>query len=195
MLTYSWKSYQSSKEKREHQHYIHLQDGAVPKKMPQHRLNPEHQKEIQDTMAELFQQGHIRKSTSPWCAPLIVIKKKDGTFRIVIDYRYLNSVTKPQGYRMKDPYELLEVLAGKKFLSSIDLLSAYYHIGIAEEHRYLTAFSIPGPEGGNFECVSMPFGLRDAPATFQQYMDEVFREILGRFAAIYMDDLGVGSDS
>ena len=75
---------------------------------------------------------------------------------------------------MKDSYELLEVLAGKKYLSAIDLLKGYYHIAIAEEHRYLTAFSIPGPEGGNFECISMPFGLRDAPMTFQQLMDEIF---------------------
>src|SRR5215212_1590244 len=163
--------------------------------MPQYRLSLEYQQEIQETMKELLRQRHIRKSRSPWNSPLIVVKKKDGTYCVVIDYRYLNSVTKPQGYRMKDAYEMLERLAGKKFLSAIDLLKGYYHIGVAEECRYLTAFHIPGPEGGNFECVTMPFGLRDAPPTFQQFIDEVFKDILADFAVIYMDDLGAGSET
>src|SRR3954451_4664207 len=93
-------------------------------------------------------------------------EKKDRTYHVIIDYHYLNSVTKPQGYRMKDTYEMLERLAGKKFLSAIDLLKGYYHIGVAEEYRYLTAFHIPGLEGGNFKCITMLFGLRDAPPIF-----------------------------
>src|SRR3954452_13238750 len=180
---------------REHQHYIHLKEGAIPKRMPQYRLSPEHQQEIQETMKELLRQRYIRRSQSPWNVPLIVMKKKDGTYHVVIDYHYLNSVIKPQGYRMKDTYEMLERLAGKKFLSAIDLLKGYYHIGVAEECRYLTAFHIPGPEGGNFKCVTMLFGLRDAPPTFQQFMDEVFKDILADFAIIYMDDLGAGSET
>src|SRR5215212_7443929 len=117
------------------------------------------------------------------------MKKKDGTYHVVIDYRYLNSVIKPQGYRMKDTYEMLERLAGKKFLSAIDLLKGYYHIGVAEECQYLTAFHILGLEGGNFECITMLFGLRDAPLTFQQFMNEVFKDILADFVVISMDDL------
>src|SRR4051794_11546400 len=117
-------------------------------------------------MKELLRQGYIRRSQSPWNLPLIVVKKKDGTYRIIINYHYLNSVMKPQGYRMKDIYEMLERLVGKKFLSAIDLLKGYYHIGVVEECQYLTAFYIPGPEGGNFECVTMPFRLRDTPPIF-----------------------------
>src|SRR5215212_6650128 len=149
--------------------------------MPQYRLSPEHQQEIQETMKELLRQRHIRRSQLPWNLPLIVVKKKDGTYHVVINYHYLNSVTKKQGYRMKDTYEMLERLAGKKFLLAIDLLKGYYHIGVAEEYRYLTAFHIPGPEGGNFECVTMSFRLRDTPPIFQQFIDEVLKDILADF--------------
>src|SRR4051794_30736069 len=99
--------------------------------MPQYQISPEYQQEIQEVMKELLRQGHIQRNRSPWNSLLIVVKKKDGTYHIIINYRYLNSVMKLQEYRMKDTYKILERLAGKKFLSAIDLLKEYYHIGVA----------------------------------------------------------------
>ena len=147
------------------------------------------------TVDELIAAGHIERSTSPWKAPLLVVWKKDGTHRVVVDYRGLNAVTIDQAYTMKDQYELLEILAGNLYYSAIDLLKGYYHILITEECRELTAFAVPGPQGGCYQWKVMPFRLKGAPMTFQQFINDVFREVFGVCAVGYIDDLRVASMS
>jgi deoxyuridine 5'-triphosphate nucleotidohydrolase len=177
------------------QHYITLEPNTRPTQAYQYRLSPNHRQIIEDTMAELLKQGHIEPSTSPWRAPLLVVSKKDGQPRVVIDFRMLNKHTKSQAYKMKDVYELLELIAGHKYFSLIDLTDGYLHIPVAKECREMTAFSVPGPKGGQYQFTVMPFGLKGAPATFQQFVDDIFRPYLGEFAAVYIDDLAIFSDT
>jgi hypothetical protein len=156
------------------EHIITLEDNTVPIQAHQFRLSPNHIKTIQETVAELLRLGHIEPSRSPWRAPLLVVLKKDGTLRVVIDYRELNKHTKGQAYTMKDIYELLELIAGHKYISTLDLTSGYHQIPMADQCREMTAFSIPGPEGGQYQFKVMPFGLKGAPATFQQFVNDIF---------------------
>ena len=96
---------------------------------------------------------------------------------------------------MKDSYELLEQIAGHKFITSMDFLSGYHQIPMAEHSKELTAFGVPGPEGGQYQFNVMPFGLKGAPATFQKFVDDVFRPFLGKFAVVYIDDLAIYSNT
>ena len=181
--------------KRNVEHYIDLLPGTTPKHTHQYRLSPEHQKAIQEAIQELIDRGHIEPSRSPWRSPLLVVIKKDGKLRVVFDFRTLNKYTKGQAYVMKDQYELMEKAAGHKFISTMDLTSGYHQIPMADKCKEMTAFSIPGPAGGQYQFKVMPFGLKGAPATFQQFVDDVFREHLGEFAVIYIDDLAIYSDT
>jgi hypothetical protein len=123
-----------------------------------------------------------------------VVMKKDGTHRICYDFRLLNEDTIGQTYTMKDPQEMIETAAGHAFISIIDFVSGYHQVPMAEKCREMTAFSIPGPQGGQYQFKVMPFGLKGAPATFQQFMDDVFRPFLGKFAVVYIDDLAIFSN-
>ena len=96
---------------------------------------------------------------------------------------------------MKNPQEILDAAAGHKFLSSMDFTSGFYQVPIAHKSKELISFSVPGPKGGQYQFRVMPFGLKGAPATFQQFMDDVFRPILGQSAVIYIDDIAIFSDS
>jgi hypothetical protein len=142
-----------------------------------------------------MERGHIEPSCSPWRSPLLVVIKKDGKLRVVFDFRNVNKHTKGQAYVMKDQYELMEKIAGHSIISTMDLTSGYHQIPMADKCKEITAFSIPGPAGGQYQFKVMPFGLKGAPATFQQFVDDVFREHLGEFAVIYIDDLAIFSEN
>src|SRR4051812_36192284 len=96
---------------------------------------------------------------------------------------------------MKDQYELLERIAGHLFVTVIDLTSGYHQIPLADYCKEMTAFSVPGPGGGQYQFTVMPFGLKGAPATFQQFVNNVFRECLDKFTVVYIDDLAVYSNT
>jgi Reverse transcriptase (RNA-dependent DNA polymerase) len=125
----------------------------------------------------------------------LVVLKKDGTSRVVIDYRLINAKSKGQAYTMKDPYELLEQISGHEVISSMDFLWGYHHLPMAEASKELTAFGVPGPGGGQYHFNVMPFGLKGAPATFQKFVDDVFHPYLRLFAVVYIDDLAIYSNS
>jgi hypothetical protein len=121
--------------------------------------------------------------------------KKDGTYRVVLDFRKLNQKTKGRPYTMKDVQEMIDQAAGHQFITLIDLVNGFHQIPMADRCKELTAFSAPGPQGGQYHFKVMPFGLKNAPATFQQLMDDVFRPYLGLFMVVYIDDLAIYSDT
>ena len=124
-----------------------------------------------------------------------MVLKKDGTIRVVFDYRLANNETIDQSYTMKDAEELMNMAAGHDFISTMDLTSGYHQVPMADDSKEITAFSAPGPAGGQYQFKVMPFGLKNAPATFQQFVDDVFRPYLGDFMVIYIDDVAIFSNS
>ena len=140
---------------------------------------------VREEVEKLLELGVAEPSFSPWASPVVPVPKKDGSLRICIDYRRLNSVTVPDPYYMITLDEILEKVGSSGCLSKLDLSKGFYQIGIDEESKEKTAFVTPF---GKFRFNRMPFGLRNAPAIFQRTMEEVLRGCYG-FAAPYIDDI------
>ncbi|CAL9012278.1 unnamed protein product, partial [Prunus brigantina] len=140
----------------------------------------------------LVDKGFIRPSFSPWGAPVLFVKKKDGTMRLCIDYRQLNKVTVRNKYPLPRIDDLFDQLKGAKVFSKIDLRSGYHQLQIREEDVPKTAFRT---RYGHYEFLVMPFGLTNAPAAFMDLMNRVFRRYLDRFVIVFIDDILVYSKS
>ena len=117
--------------------------------------------------------GSIVKSTSPWAAPMFAVPKKNGSIRLVVDYRRLNQVTIPDPYVMPRIEVLLEIISVAQIFTTLDLKKGYYQVPVTAKHRQKNAFIT---EWGTFEFTVMPFGLRNAPTTFQRLMDLVLED-------------------
>ena len=176
--------------KRAIDHTIDLEPGHAPPSRPTYRLTYEEQDELKRQLQELLDSGRIRPSTSPYGAPILFVRKKDGTFRMVIDYRALNKLTIKNKYPLPRIEELLDRLHGASCFSKLDLASGYYQIRVAEDDIPKTAFRT---RYGSYEYVVMPMGLTNAPATFQRLMNDVFRPFLDEFVIVYLDDILVFS--
>ena len=138
----------------------------------------------------MLNQGVIRPSNSPWASPVVLVRKKDGTWRFCIDFRKLNSVTHRDAYPLPRIDATLDSLAGAKFFSTLDLASGYWQVELEEEDKEKTAFTTPH---GLFEFNVMPFGLTNAPATFQRLMECVLAGLTTEHSLIYLDDIIVFS--
>ena len=171
---------------------IEVEPGAAPVSRAPYRLAPTEMAELKKQLEELSDKGFIRPSTSPWGAPVLFVKKKDGSFRLCIDYRGLNKVTIKNKYPLPRIDELLDQLQGASWFSKIDLASGYHQIAIAEGDVRKTAFRT---RYGHYEFVVMPFGLTNAPAAFMKLMNDVFREQLDKFVIVFIDDILVYSRS
>lgn len=167
-------------------HEITLVPGAQPIAKSPYKMSLSEALELKDQLTQLLDQGFIRPSVSPWGAPILFQKKKDGTFRLCIDYRGLNQVTIKNKYPLPRIGELFDRLGGAKFFSKIDLRSGYYQVLIKEEDIPKTAFNT---RFGHYEFTVMPFGLTNAPATFNRLMTDLFRKGLDDFVLVFFDDI------
>ncbi|KAJ4814752.1 polyprotein [Rhynchospora pubera] len=171
---------------REVEFGIELQSGAVPISKAPYRMAPAELKELKVQLEELLEKGFIRPSASPWGAPVLFVKKKDGTLRLCIDYRELNKVTVKNRYPLPRIDDLFDQLQGSSVYSKIDLRTGYHQLRIKPEDVEKTAFR---SRYGHYEYLVMPFGLTNAPAAFMDLMNRVFHDYLDSFVVIFIDDI------
>ncbi|GJV41359.1 putative reverse transcriptase domain-containing protein [Tanacetum coccineum] len=169
---------------------IDLVPGAAPVARPPYRLAPSEMKELSVQLQELLEKGFIRPSSSPWGAPVLFVKKKDGSFRLCIDYHELNKLTVKNRYPLPRIDDLFDQLQGLSVYSKIDLRSGYHQLRIKEEDIPITAFRT---RYGHFEFQVMPFGLTNAPAVFMDLMNRVCKPYLDKFVIVFIDDILVYS--
>ncbi|KAL4027100.1 hypothetical protein IC575_015560 [Cucumis melo] len=171
---------------REVEFAIELEPGTVPISRAPYRMAPAELKELKVQLQELLDKGFIRPSVSPWGAPVLFVKKKDGSMRLCIDYRELNKVTVKNRYPLPRIDDLFDQLQGATVFSKIDLRSGYHQLRIKEEDIPKTAFR---SRYGHYEFIVMSFGLTNAPAVFMDLMNRVFREFLDTFVIVFIDDI------
>ncbi|GKB80910.1 putative reverse transcriptase domain-containing protein [Tanacetum coccineum] len=149
---------------------IDLVPGAAPVARAPYRLAPSEMEELSTQLQELSDKGFIRPSSSPWGAPVLFVKKKDGSFRMCIDYRELNKLTMKNRYPLPRIDDLFDQLQGSSVYSKIDLRSGYHQLRVRDEDIPKTAFRT---RYGHYEFQVMPFGLTNAPAVFMDLMNRV----------------------
>uniref|UniRef100_A0A2N9I829 Reverse transcriptase domain-containing protein n=1 Tax=Fagus sylvatica TaxID=28930 RepID=A0A2N9I829_FAGSY len=177
---------------REVEFTIDLVPGIGPISKAPYRMAPAELKELKEQLQDLLDQGFIRPSASPWGAPVLFVKKKDGSMRLCIDYRELNKVTIRNKYPLPRIDDLFDQLRGSEVFSKIDLRSGYHQLRVKEEDIPKTAFRT---RYGHYEFLVMPFGLTNAPAVFMDLMNRVFHEYLDSFVIVFIDDILVYSKS
>ncbi|GJT99737.1 putative reverse transcriptase domain-containing protein [Tanacetum coccineum] len=171
---------------REIKFWIELFLGAMPVAKSPYHLAPSKLEELSGQLKELQDKGFIRLSSSLWGAPILFVKKKDGSFRLCIDYRELNKLTIKNRYPLPRIDDLFDQLQGLKFFSKIDLRSGYHQLRVHEDDIQKTAFKT---RYGHFEFTVMPFGLTNAPAVFMDLINKVCRPYLDKFVIVFIDDI------
>ncbi|GJQ99316.1 putative reverse transcriptase domain-containing protein [Tanacetum coccineum] len=177
---------------REIEFGIELIPGAEPISKAPYRMAPVELKELKEQLQEMLDNGFIRPSVSPWGAPVLFVKKKDGSMRLCIDYRKLNRITIRNRYPLPRIDDLFDQLQGAKYFSKIDLRSGYHQLRVREHDISKTAFRT---RYGHYEFLVMPFGLTNAPAVFMDLMNRIFHEYLDKFVIVFIDDILVYSKS
>ena len=171
-------------------HTITLTDPR-PVRQPHRRIPPHLVPMVKQELQDMLDVGAIQPSESPWAHPVVIAKKKDGSMRFCIDLRKLNAVTVRDAHSLPRIEETLDQLRGALWFSALDLQSGYWQVEMDAKSREYTAFTC-GPLGF-FECVRMPFGASNAPATFQRLMQSVLGDLHLQFVIIYLDDIIVYS--
>ncbi|GJR85709.1 reverse transcriptase domain-containing protein [Tanacetum coccineum] len=172
--------------------HIDLVPGATPVAKSPYRLTPSEMQELSGQLQELQDKGFIRPSHSPWGAPVLFVKKKDGSFRMCIDYRELNKLTVKNRYPLPKIDDLFDQLQGSHYFSKVDLRSGYHQLRVYEDDIPKTAFQT---RYGHFEFTVMPFGLTNAPAIFMDLMNRVCKPYLDKFVIVFIDDILIYSKS
>ncbi|GKB22727.1 putative reverse transcriptase domain-containing protein [Tanacetum coccineum] len=165
---------------------IDLIPGAAPVAQAPYRLEPSKMKELSEQLKELFDKGFIKPRSSPWEAPVLFVKKKDGSFRMCIDYRELNKLTVKNHYPLPRIDDLFDQLQGSSVYSKIDLRSSYHQLRVREEDILKMAFRT---RYGHYEFQVMPFALMNAPAVFMDFMNRMCKPFLDKFVIVFIDDI------
>ncbi len=175
---------------REVQHHIELQPDARPKSRPPYRLSKLEEAECVKQLKAYLEMGHIQPSKSPFGAPVLFVRKKTGQLRLCVDYRALNDQTIKDRFPLPRIDDLLDRLHGATVFSKLDLAQGYHQVKMAPEDVHKTAFTT---QFGHYEFRVMPFGLCNAPATFQRLMNSTLSPYNGRFCMVYLYDIIVFS--
>ena len=176
-------------------HNINLTD-VSPFKQRHRKIPHSMYSEVRDHLRQLLDAGIIRRSQSPWASNIVLVRKKDSSLRLCVDFRQLNRRTVKDAYALPRIDELLEGLGGNKFYSVLDMKSGYHQVEIEEEHIPYTAFTV-GPLGF-FEYTRLPYGLSNAPATYQRLMESCLADLMvgdEKICHIYLDDIIIASKS
>jgi len=171
---------------------IDLIPGAGLVSMAPYRMAPAELAELKKQIEDLLEKKFIRLSASPWGAPVLLVKKKDGSSRLCVDYRQLNKLTIKNKYPLPRIDDLLDQLRGAAVFSKIDLRSRYHQILVKPEDVQKTAFR---SRYGHYEYVVMPFGVTNAPAIFMDYMNRIFRPYLNQFVVVFIDGILIYCES
>lgn len=163
-----------------------------PIRSPHYKYSDEKKKIIQQSVKEMLEQDVIEPSDSPYSSPIVIVKKKDGKPRFCVDYRKINAITTDVASPLPHVSDTLKDLGEAKYFTTLDLKSGYWQVPMHNNSKQFTAFSVP--DGGLFQFKVMPFGLKNAPASFQKMMSqEVLAGFLRDFAIAYLDDIIVYS--
>ena len=173
-------------------HEIKLKD-SEPIKEPVRRIPPALYEEVKEHLKEMIAAGAIRSSHSPYSSNVVLVRKKDGSIRFCVDFRKLNRKTVTDAYAIPRVEDTLHLLAGAKYFSKLDLRSGYWQVEIKEEDKHKTAFQVGGL--GFYEFNRMPFGLCNAPESFQRLMERCMGELNLRDCLIYLDDVIIFSST
>ena len=166
------------------QHEIKLSNN-IPFKERYRRIPPHQYEEVRKHLQEMLAIGPIHRSTSPWASPIVLVCKRDGSLQFCIDLRKLNNQTIKDAQSPPRIEDYLDCLDGAAIFTSLDLQSGYWQVEMTEDSKPLTAFTV-GPLGF-YECVHMPFGLTNGPATFQCLMETCLEEMHLKWCIIYLD--------
>ena len=159
---------------------------STPIRCAPRRMSPQKIKKEEACVTEMLTGGQIEPSDSPWSAPVVLVTKKDGRTRFCVDYRRLSLVTVNDAYPLSQIDDTLDMLAGKRWFSTLDLASGYWHVSLSPEARCKTAFAT---HLGLFQFRVMPFGLCNAPATFERLMDQVLQGLRWSRCLVYLNDI------
>ena len=172
-------------------HTIPLID-SHPFRLPHRRIPPTQYQAVREHLKGMEESGAIRRSCSPYASPMVIVHKKDGSLRICIDYRQLNNRTVRDAFPLPRIEEALDALGSATFFTTLDLTSGYWQVEVEECDKAKTAFTTPM---GLFECNRMPFGLQNAPATFQRLMLSCLGDKNYSTVLLYLDDIIVFSST
>ncbi len=161
-------------------------DSALPLRRRMYNYSPAQHAEITRQVEALLKQGVIQLSSSPWASNVVLVRKKDGSWRFAIDYRALNSVTKSDVYPLPTVDDTLEKLGGARYYSTMDLLSGYWQVPLKPGDREKTAFLT---QHGLYEWLRMPMGLKNSGSSFQRLMNVVLGDLIGNGVLVYLDDV------
>ena len=168
------------------EHHIDTGNAAPIKQLP--RRLPHVLKQVVDTQfQQMLETDVIEPSNSPWASPIVLVKKRDGSWRFCIDFRKLNDVTRKDAYPIPQVFDLIDSLSGNTFFTTLDLKSGYWQVPVHADSKPKTAFVIPG--GGHFQFKRMAFGLTNAVPTFQRLMMDVLSGMIGKKCLVYLDDV------